>query len=181
MDHEWNLGNGDANDYNNTANNNQSILPHLLSQTVSDDHTNQNQYYQSTNDWNDTSYDTDDALETSSTFPPVPLQQRPAHKMHPTTNTSFGAPQNHENRDEDTNYDSDIRRRHPFAIAPFIKPVRIIFIRHGERVDQVFKPDWFTKAFRTNTYKAYDQNLPLNLPKRHFDRAYEFDTPLTGK
>ena len=63
-----------------------------------------------------------------------------------------------------------------------MQPLRIIFMRHGERANQALGPDWFTKAFRTNTYKAYDQNLPVNVtPKRRFDQAYEFDAPLTGK
>ena len=65
--------------------------------------------------------------------------------------------------------------------TPSIQPLRIIFMRHSERANQALGPDWFLKAFRTNKYKAYDQNLPSILPKRRFDQAYEFDPPLTGE
>jgi hypothetical protein len=66
------------------------------------------------------------------------------------------------------------------ATTPSPQPLRIIFMRHSERANQALGSDWFNKAFRTNTYKAYDQNLPFILPKRRFDHAYEFDVPLTG-
>ncbi|CAF1065161.1 unnamed protein product [Rotaria sordida] len=59
------------------------------------------------------------------------------------------------------------------------QPLRLIFMRHSERANQALGSDWFIKAFRTGTYKAYDQNLPIILPKRYFDQAYEFDAPLT--
>jgi len=67
-----------------------------------------------------------------------------------------------------------------FANTTSGRPFRLIFMRHSERINQALGPDWFSKAFRTNSYKAYDQNLPIALPKRRFDQAYEFDTPLTG-
>ncbi|CAF2725639.1 unnamed protein product [Rotaria sp. Silwood2] len=57
--------------------------------------------------------------------------------------------------------------------------LRLIFMRHSERANQALGSDWFIKAFRTGTYKAYDQNLPVILPQRRFDQAYEFDAPLT--
>ncbi|CAF1024992.1 unnamed protein product [Rotaria sordida] len=66
-----------------------------------------------------------------------------------------------------------------FSAIPSVKPLRIIFIRHGERANQALGSDWFNKAFRTHTYKAYDPNLPFILPKRRFNQAYEFDVPLT--
>ncbi|CAF1120093.1 unnamed protein product [Rotaria sp. Silwood1] len=59
------------------------------------------------------------------------------------------------------------------------RPLRFIFMRHSERANQALGSDWFIRAFRTGTYKAYDQNLPIILPKRRFDQAYEFDAPLT--
>jgi hypothetical protein len=72
--------------------------------------------------------------------------------------------------------------RHDAVLATTItgKPFRLIFMRHSERANQALGSDWFSKAFRTNGYKSYDQNLPMVLPKRDFDQAYEFDTPLTG-
>ncbi|CAF3476544.1 unnamed protein product [Rotaria socialis] len=71
--------------------------------------------------------------------------------------------------------------RHDAVLAASISGqfLRLIFMRHSERANQALGADWFSKAFRTNTYKAYDQNLPISLPRRRFDEAYEFDTPLT--
>jgi hypothetical protein len=57
---------------------------------------------------------------------------------------------------------------------------RLIFMRHSERVNQALGPDWFIKAFRTGSYQPYDQNLPMSLPKRRSDQAYQFDAPLTS-
>jgi hypothetical protein len=72
--------------------------------------------------------------------------------------------------------------RHDGALATTSsgRPFRLIFMRHSERVNQALGSDWFSKAFRTNTYKSYDQNLPIALPKRYSDQAYEFDAPITG-
>jgi hypothetical protein len=72
--------------------------------------------------------------------------------------------------------------RHDGALATTIsgRPFRLIFMRHSERINQVFGPSWFSRAFRTNTYQPFDPNLPSALPKRHSDQAYEFDSPLTG-
>lgn len=77
---------------------------------------------------------------------------------------------------------SPIMSRHERVLARTTsgKPLKLIFMRHSERANQALGSDWFIKAFRTNTYRAYDQNLPMVLPKRRFDQAYEFDTPLTG-
>lgn len=61
------------------------------------------------------------------------------------------------------------------------KPLRFIFIRHGERINQALGPDWFSKAFHTRKYHAYDKNLPLVLPKRNSHLCFQFDTPLTGR
>ena len=72
--------------------------------------------------------------------------------------------------------------RHNTALANTTsgRPFRLVFIRHSERANQALGSDWFSKAFRTNTYKSYDPNLPMVLPKRHSDHAYEFDAPITG-
>jgi hypothetical protein len=72
--------------------------------------------------------------------------------------------------------------RHDAALANTTsgRPFRLIFMRHSERVNQALGPDWFSKAFRTGSYKSYDPNLPTSLPKRRSDQAYEFDVPLTG-
>ncbi len=148
--------------------------------------------------------------QTSST----PLQHQLTHKLHLSATPSISSnSHNHDDRDEDSNYESDSRRRHirlsrrvqqppvntgnhgtrtnhlsilpqhggPFVPSPSVQPLRIIFMRHGERANQALGPDWFNRAFRTNTYRPYDENLPRILPKRRFDQAYEFDAPLTGK
>lgn len=60
------------------------------------------------------------------------------------------------------------------------RPFKLIFMRHSERVNQALGADWYSKAFRTNTYQSYDPNLPAILPKRNSNEAYEFDAPLTG-
>jgi hypothetical protein len=144
----------------------------------------------------------------------IPFQQQLSHKRLLTAKPSLNNSQNYDDRDEDANYEDDIRHRQirptrharqtptppsgnhgtrvghpsalvqhssPLAATPSIQPLRIIFMRHSERANQALGPDWFNKAFRTNTYIAYDQNLPIILPKRRFDQAYEFDAPLTGE
>jgi hypothetical protein len=143
----------------------------------------------------------------------TPLQARLSHKVNSTPTAFNGINHDHGDRDDDSNYDGDTRRRHirlsrrvhqpavssgnhttrlprspaimhhgnSLAVTPSAQPLRIIFMRHSERANQALGPDWFNKAFRTNTYKAYDQNLPFILPKRRFDQAYEFDVPLTGR
>lgn len=140
----------------------------------------------------------------------VPVQERLSLRIRTNTNTPSGFSQNPDDRDEDGFYpDGDgnhrpNRRSHrvrqgvstngnhgvpPTGLAqhnralpstPSVQPLRIIFMRHGERANQALGPDWFFKAFRTNTYRAYDQNLPFILPKRRFDDDYQFDAPLTG-
>lgn len=153
--------------------------------------------------------------QSSKLIASVPLQQRVSQKMHFAANASSSTTQNHDDKNEESNYNNDAHRqrlrlsrrshqtptpptgnhvatrvgrstpvtqRHsPLAATPSVQPLRIIFMRHSERANQALGPDWFNKAFRTNTYKAYDQNLPFILPKRRFDQAYEFDAPLTGE
>ena len=60
-------------------------------------------------------------------------------------------------------------------------PLRIIFVRHGERVNQALGLDWFNRAFRGGRYQPFDANLPMVLPRRHSEKSYRFDSPLTGK
>ncbi|CAF0828001.1 unnamed protein product [Adineta ricciae] len=59
------------------------------------------------------------------------------------------------------------------------KPLRLVFVRHSERVNQVLGTYWFLKAFESGNYAAYDPLLPKALPQRHSHHAYEFDVPLT--
>ncbi|CAF1237166.1 unnamed protein product [Didymodactylos carnosus] len=69
-------------------------------------------------------------------------------------------------------------QNHPVSKTP---PLRFIFIRHSERVDQTVGSDWFSRAFdlRTGAYHRYNINLPKSLPNRSHFQAYEFDPPLT--
>jgi len=72
------------------------------------------------------------------------------------------------------------RHERVFSSTSTNRPFKLIFMRHSERANQALGADWFSKAFRTNTYKSFDANLPISLPKRRVDQAYEFDPPLTG-
>lgn len=132
----------------------------------------------------------------------IPLQQRASHRA---VNAPADNGRNHNEIDDEPLNGDDTHRRHihgahqpavlPVKIhranvsrspAPLHhdglvgQPLRFIFMRHSERVNQVLGPEWFIKAFHTHTYQAYDAHLPMVLPKRRFERAYEFDTPLTG-
>ena len=120
----------------------------------------------------------------------IPVQQRLAHR---SVNSSADNVRNHNEIDGEPLDEDDTHRRHTVhrEHQPAVparnhrlhhdgQPLRLIFMRHSERVNQVLGPDWFIKAFHTHTYQAYDANLPMVLPKRRFDRAYEFDAPLTG-
>jgi hypothetical protein len=141
----------------------------------------------------------------------VPLQHRLSQKLHLTATPSLSTAQSLDDRDEEELFENVARRprlsrrgqqpplsngthaarvlrspalpRHggPLPATPSVQPLRIIFMRHSERVNQALGPDWFIKAFSSRTYKSYDPNLPVILPKRRFDQAYEFDVPLTGE
>jgi hypothetical protein len=133
--------------------------------------------------------------------PAAPLQQHSSPYTHLAANSSANAGQHHEDRVEEPVHEDNTHRRHirlsrhihprfhsstiprhDGALATTIsgRPFRLIFMRHSERVNQVLGSGWFSRAFRTNTYQAYDPNLPMVLPKRNFDQAYEFDAPITG-
>ena len=151
--------------------------------------------------------------QSSKPMTSLPSQHRPSHKTPRNSHSPLATIPDHDGRDEDSNYDSDIRRRHirlsrrahhpalptgnptpridrllaltqhrgPLTSSSTAQPLRIIFMRHSERANQALGPDWFSKAFRTNTYIPYDQNLPPTLPKRRYDQAFVFDAPLTGE
>ncbi|CAF2151453.1 unnamed protein product [Rotaria magnacalcarata] len=141
--------------------------------------------------------------QSSRPAPVTPVQHRSSQKVQLTAKASLSNIQDDDDRDEHFSHNDAKRLRHilpahrgnhgphgvhspallqhsrpPAGILPK-HPLRLIFIRHGERVNQALGSDWFKKAFRTNTYKPYDLRLPHILPKRHFNQAYEFDVPLT--
>ncbi|CAF3403101.1 unnamed protein product [Rotaria socialis] len=141
--------------------------------------------------------------QSSRPAPVAPVQHRLSQKVQLTAKASLSNIQDDDDRDENFSYNDGKRFRHilpghrgnhgahrvhspallqhsrlPAGILS-AHPLRLIFIRHGERANQALGSDWFKKAFRTNTYKPYDPRLPHILPKRHFDQAYEFDVPLT--
>ena len=142
--------------------------------------------------------------QESNPFAMTSLPQRVSHRTHLHPND------NYEERDEEPLNNEDLHRRHirlsrrvqpqtpaggnpairitrasttaiPNGPLPPSPPFRLIFMRHGERVNQAFGPEWFHKAFFTSTYKPFDRNLPTVLPRRRFDQHYEFDVPLTGE
>lgn len=58
--------------------------------------------------------------------------------------------------------------------------LRFFIIRHGERVDRYFGPNWFMFAFDpTGQYRPYHNNLPPQLPNRSNRYFWAADTPLT--
>ncbi|UJR25015.1 hypothetical protein I4U23_006376 [Adineta vaga] len=71
--------------------------------------------------------------------------------------------------------------RHHGALANVStrRPLRLVFMRHSERVNQALGAHWFMKAFESGSYKVYDPLLPEALPKRGSHHAYEYDVPLT--
>ncbi|CAF2423735.1 unnamed protein product [Rotaria sp. Silwood2] len=58
--------------------------------------------------------------------------------------------------------------------------MRFFIIRHGERVDRYFGPNWFMLAFdQFGQYHPYHINLPPSLPTRSNPYFWAVDTPLT--
>ena len=58
--------------------------------------------------------------------------------------------------------------------------LRFFIIRHGERVDRYFGPNWFMMAFdQLGQYRPYHVNLPPHLPTRTNNYFWAVDTPLT--
>jgi broad specificity phosphatase PhoE len=59
--------------------------------------------------------------------------------------------------------------------------MRLFIIRHGERVDRYFGPNWYKIAFdQHEQYRPYHRNFPTNLPLRSNSSFWAFDTPLTS-
>jgi broad specificity phosphatase PhoE len=59
--------------------------------------------------------------------------------------------------------------------------LRLIIIRHGERVDRYFGSNWSKLAFdRDGQYRPYHPNLPEKLPTRQHQIWWSEDTPLTN-
>ena len=58
--------------------------------------------------------------------------------------------------------------------------MRFFIIRHGERVDRYFGPNWYKIAFDQNEqYRPYHRNFPSTLPLRSNNALWALDTPLT--
>jgi broad specificity phosphatase PhoE len=59
--------------------------------------------------------------------------------------------------------------------------LRMVIIRHGERVDRYFGPNWTQLAFgHDGQYRRTHANLPPQLPTRSNPRFWAEDTPLTS-
>jgi len=59
--------------------------------------------------------------------------------------------------------------------------MRLLIIRHGERVDRYFGANWYMSAFDQNEqYRPYHRNFPSSLPVRTNKYYWAADTPLTS-
>ena len=59
--------------------------------------------------------------------------------------------------------------------------LRFIIIRHSERVDKKYGPDWTQYSFDSiGQYYPCDANMPSTLPRRVNWLDYEVDTPVTS-
>lgn len=58
--------------------------------------------------------------------------------------------------------------------------LKFFFVRHGERVDLAFGPQWIEQSFdRAGKYRRTNLNMPLDLPTRNSKRDFLGDSPLT--
>ena len=70
---------------------------------------------------------------------------------------------------------NSVRRRHHHSCD-----LRMVIIRHGERVDRYFGSNWTRLAFdQDGHYRPIHRNLPLHLPTRSNPLFWTEDTPLT--
>lgn len=61
------------------------------------------------------------------------------------------------------------------------RKLRLIIMRHSERVDSVLKKiDWISKVFINGGYYPNRLELPARLPLRSNPQSYHLDTPLTA-
>ena len=149
-------------------------------------------------------------LNTSNKLSPAKLQQLQSVKPHLSARSHAEPVYHHSDVDEETHYAADsthqlhrqlaqrsiTHRNHevddhrpplPMRVdrvlmgASSRAPLRLVFIRHSERINQALGPDWFAKAFHSNQYIPYDPNLPKYLPRRRLKQCFQLDSPLTGK
>lgn len=58
--------------------------------------------------------------------------------------------------------------------------LRFFFVRHGERIDLAFGPQWIDQSFdRNGKYRRINLNMPSDLPARPSKRDFLGDSPLT--
>ena len=58
--------------------------------------------------------------------------------------------------------------------------LRYFFVRHGERIDLSFGPQWIEQAFdRNGKYRRVNLNMPYELPQRSSKREFLGDSPIT--
>jgi hypothetical protein len=75
--------------------------------------------------------------------------------------------------DDSDYYSSGVTGIHP--------TLRLIIIRHGERVDVTFGGGWTQHAFKYGgQYYPFAANMPASLPYRNNWLEYDVDTPLTA-
>lgn len=67
------------------------------------------------------------------------------------------------------------------ATAPTRRKLRLIIMRHSERVDSVLRNvDWISNVFVNGGYYPNRLELPSRLPLRSDPQSYRLDTPLTA-
>ena len=67
----------------------------------------------------------------------------------------------------------------PQPVDPY--DMRFFIMRHGERIDRYFGPNWYLSAFNEqNQYRPYHPNFPATLPYRSNRYVWALDTPLTS-
>lgn len=115
---------------------------------------------------------------------PVQVQKRPGTKLKKASRKSefirYFAPINRL-RSSSVPVEQEKFHQKPIPIKPRNPhDMRFLIMRHGERVDRYFGPNWYMLAFdQQNQYRPYHQNFPSQLPMRPNKYFWALDTPLT--
>ncbi|CAF1100961.1 unnamed protein product [Adineta ricciae] len=97
-------------------------------------------------------------------------QQRQQQQYYPSSDDRY------------TNTQAQASATLPRRVLPFLKPLRIVIIRHAERADAVLGSDWSKKSFdRSGRYIRFSEHLPDALPTRSYLHHYVIDVPLTNR
>ena len=108
-------------------------------------------------------------------------RRKPLSTLLETNNSSQSLPRTR-SIDDRFNADQLVINVRPVQQPAPVDPcdLRLFIIRHGERVDRYFGPNWFMMAFdQLGHYRPFHSNLPLQLPHRPNKYFWAVDTPLT--